>query len=290
MIITIIILGVVIILLAFSIRIVPQTHRGVIETLGKFNRVVQPGFHLIIPIIESMNKRNMTERLADVKPQDIITKDNLNARVDLQIYYKVNDSTEAIKNSYYFVDNFKTQIISLSQTTARNVIGGMKFVEVNSQRNELNMKLADIMGNEIKNWGVQIVRVELKEITPPPDVQETMNRVIKAQNEKDAAIDFATAVETQADGKRRAAIKEAEGIKQAKILEAEGQAEAIKLVNESAQKYFTGNAQELKKLETALGSFQNNSKIILSSDLVEKVSTLFGRQTLTQKENYERTL
>lgn len=250
----------------FGVRIVPQTHRGVIERLGRFKKVVNSGFHWIIPLIEIMHKRNITERLADVEPQDIITKDNLNARVDLQVYFKVKDDPENIKNSYYSVEDFKTQIIALAQTTARNVIGDMRFVDVNNQRNELNFKLAEIMRKEIQNWGVDVVRVELKEITPPKDVQETMNKVIKAQNEKDAAIDFATATETKADGTRRAKIKEAEGIRQAEILQAEGKAQAIQLVNEAAEKYFIGNAQKLKQLETMVESLQHNSKIIITKD------------------------
>jgi regulator of protease activity HflC (stomatin/prohibitin superfamily) len=127
----------------------------------------------------------------------------------------------------------------------------------------------------------------MKEITPPKDVQETMNQVIKAQNEKEAAIDFATSKETQADGLRRAAIKEAEGKKQANILEAEGikqskimiaqgEAEAIKLVNEAADKFFKGNAVELKRLETVEEAMSKNSKFILTSDLVDRVSKVLN--------------
>ena len=261
--------SVILTILLFGVRIVKPTHRGVIETLGKFNRVVDSGFHWIIPIIETMRYRNITERIAEVNPQDIITKDNLNARVDLQVYYRVKNTPEDIKRSYYEVDDFKLQIVSLAQTTARNVVGDMRFVEVNSQRNELNNKIAHILKDQTDTWGVSVVRVELKEITPPKDVQDTMNKVIKAQNEKDAAIDTATALETQADGARRAKIKEAEGIKQANILRAEGEATAIKLVNEAAEKYFIGNAQKLKQIEAGQQAIQNNSKIIIGSDIVD---------------------
>lgn len=261
-----VVLGLIVTIFSFGIRIVRPTYRGVVETLGKFNRVVNSGFHWIIPLLEGMLYRNITERLADVEPQDIITKDNLNARVDLQVYYKVKNTEEDIKKSYYNVDDFKVQIIALAQTTARNVIGDMKFVDVNNQRNELNARIAEIMKQEISSWGVEIVRVELKEITPPEDVQETMNKVIKAQNEKDAAIDSATAIETQADGRRRAYIKEAEGIRQAEILKAEGQAQAIKLVNESAEKYFVNNAQKLRQIEMVEKSLKDNTKIIIAKD------------------------
>jgi len=190
----------------------------------------------------------------------MITKDNLNAKVDLVVYYKVKPTGEDVKKAFYNVDNVEAQIISLAQTTARNCIGDMVFRDVNSQRNKLNLELAKILDNESDAWGIQIVRVELKEITPPRDVQETMNRVIKAENEKDAAIDFATAEETRADGIKRAKIKEAEGQKQASVLVAEGQAKAFKMINES----FKGNAKELKKLEVTENSLKRNSKIILT--------------------------
>lgn len=131
---------------------------------------------------------------------------------------------------------------------------------------------------ETKNWGIDIVRTELKEIDPPEDVQETMNKVVKAENEKIAAIDFAAATETGADGLKRAEIKKAEGIKQARILQAEGEAEAIRLVNEAANKYFVGNAQILRKLEAVEHSLKNNAKIVVpsSTQLVNVIGEMAG--------------
>lgn len=252
--------GVFIIFVLRGIRIVRPTERGLVERLGKYQKFAEAGFHWIVPIVDRMVQVNITERIADVKPQDIITKDNLNARVDLVVYYKVKDTEENIKRSVYNVDSFEYQITSLAQTTARNVIGDMKFIDVNNQRNILNAELAKMLDKESDAWGVQIVRVELKEITPPADVQETMNRIIKASNEKEAATDFATAAETKADGERRAKIKEAEGIKQASILKAEGQAKAFEMIN----KAFVGNAQLLKRLDVTQASLENNSKIVLT--------------------------
>lgn len=264
-------IGIVAVFILAGIRIVRPTHRGVVERLGKYNRLCSPGFNWIIPVIEVIRYRNITERMTNVQPQDIITKDNLNARVDLVVYHKVKDTETDIMKSYYNVDDYKIQIIMLAQTTARNVIGDMKFVEVNNQRNVLNKKLAEIIDKEISEWGISVVRVELKEITPPADVQETMNRVIKAQNEKEAAIDFATATETKADGEKRAEIKKAEGENQAKILMAEaerqksilvaeGQAKAFELINNS----FKGNAQLLKQLEVTQATLENNAKIVIT--------------------------
>jgi regulator of protease activity HflC (stomatin/prohibitin superfamily) len=122
------------------------------------------------------------------------------------------------------------------------------------------------------------VRTELKQIDPPQDVQETMNKIVKAENEKLAAVDYATAAETAADGEKRASIKQAEGVKRSQILKAEGEAEAIKLVNEAANKYFIGNAQLLKKLETVVSSLQKNTKIVIpeNTELVNVIGDLSG--------------
>ena len=247
-----------------GIRIIRPTHRGAIETLGKYKRFRNAGFVWVIPIIQKLIQVNITERLANVRPLDMITKDNLNARVDLMVYYKIKPTEENLKKALYNVDDVDFQIVSLAQTTARNIIGGMAFKDVNNKRGELNTALAKILDKETQEWGISIVRVELREITPPDDVQETMNRVIKAENEKDAAQDFATAKETEADGTKRANIKEAEGIAEGKIIVARAEALRIKLVNESADKYFKGNAVKLKQLDVTQNSLAENSKIILT--------------------------
>ena len=142
------------------------------------------------------------------------------------------------------------------------------------------------MSEETTDWGISIVRAELKQIDPPQDVQATMNKVVKAENEKIAAIDYATAAETEADGVKRAKIKEAEGFRQAKILNAEGEAEAIRLVNEAAEKYFIGNAQILRKIEAVETSLKNNAKIVVpsDSDLVNVIGEMAGVLPLEKKD------
>ena len=243
-----------------GIRIIRPTHRGVIETLGKYKGYREAGFTWIIPIIQRFVRINITEKLADVEPLDMITKDNLNARVDLQVYYKIKSSEADIKKALYNVDDVNLQIVALAQTSARNIIGYMMFKDVNSKRDSLNGDLYKILDKETTGWGIQIVRVELKEITPPNDVQETMNRVIKAENLKDAARDEAEAKETTADGERRASIKIAEGRKQASILEAEGKAKAFEMINKS----FVGNAQLDKQLDMTRDALKDNAKVILT--------------------------
>ncbi len=274
-----VILGIAIVFIFFlGIRIVRPTHRGLIERLGKYRRFALPGFHWIIPVIDRMYQVDTTEQLVDAEPQEIITNDNLNAMVDAQIYFKVKPDEESVKSSQYHVFNVDDQIVSLARTTLRNIIGTLTLKSANSERGKINDELHKVLIKETSAWGIDIVRAELKQIDPPKDVQDTMNKIVKAENEKIAAIDFATAAETTADGEKRASIKKAEGIKQAKILQAEGEAEAIRLVNEAANKYFVGNAQLLKRLDTVQSSLEKNSKIVISGDseLVNVIGDLAG--------------
>ncbi len=279
----------VVILFLMGIRIVRPTHRGLIERLGKYNRFADAGFHWIIPFIERMFLVNVTEQMVDAEPQEIITNDNLNARVDAQVYFKVNGDEDSVKSSQYNVNRYQWQIVNLARTTLRNIIGTLTLKSANSERGKINSELHRTLCEETKSWGIDIVRTELKEIDPPKDVQETMNKVVKAENEKIAAIDYATAAETVADGVKRAKIKEAEGVKQAKILHAEGEAGAIKLVNEAADKYFTGNAQILRKLEALEKSLENNAKIVLptNSELVNIISDMAGVMPFPMKKKEE---
>jgi regulator of protease activity HflC (stomatin/prohibitin superfamily) len=269
---------VVLIIFFAGIRIIRPTHRGLVERLGKYKRFALPGFQWIIPVIDRMYIVNITEQMVDAEPQEIITNDNLNARVDAQIYFKVREDEESVKRSQYAVNNYYLQIVNLTRTTLRNIVGTLTLKSANSERDRINAELRKTLQNETANWGIEIARAELKEIEPPPDVQETMNKVVKAENEKVSAVDFATAAETVADGERRAQIKKAEGIKQARILQAEGEALAIKLVNESANQYFIGNAQLLRKLEAVENALENNAKIVLPSDseLVNVIGELAG--------------
>jgi len=273
------IIGIFVILIFFSgIRIVRPTHRGLIERLGKYYHFANPGFHWIIPVIDKIYQVNVTEQMVDAEPQEIITNDNLNASVDAQVYFRVKSDEDSVKGSIYNVQNFKYQIVNLARTTLRNIIGTMTLKSANSERGKINAELYNTLHTETKGWGIEIVRTELKQIDPPKDVQETMNKVVKAENEKIAAIDSATAAETVADGIKRAKIKEAEGWRQSKILQAEGEAESIRLVNEAAEKYFIGNAQILRKLQALETSLQNNAKIVVpaGSDLVNVVSEMAG--------------
>src|SRR4029077_16508900 len=261
-----------------GIRVVRPTGRGLVERLGKYRRLALPGFNWIMPLVERMFLVNITEIMVNAESQEIITSDKLNARVDAQVYFKVKSDEESVKSSQYHVFDYRYQIVNLARTTLRNIIGTLTLKSANSERGRINSELQKTMREETTHWGIEIVRTELKEIDPPPDVQETMNRVVKAENEKVAAVDFATATETIADGARRAEIKKAEGVKQAKILAAEGEAQAIQLVNQAADKYFVGNAQLLRRLIAVETSLATNSKIVVpaNAQLINIVGDLAG--------------
>lgn len=257
-----------------GIRIVRPVEVGIVEFLGKYTRTAGSGFNWIFPGLLRMFRINITERRVDIDAQSIITKDKLNAVVDGVVYYKVIDAMMAIYN----VNNFEESVPSLAKTTLRAVIGKMTLTEANENRDSINMELEKILSREVDKWGIDVVRVELQRIEPPPDVQEAMNRVVKAENEKIAALDQATAIETKADGERRAEIKKAEGVAAAIKLKAEADGQAIKIVNEAAEKYFVGNAQLLKKLETVSEALMNNAKIVVPADssLVNIIGDLAG--------------
>jgi regulator of protease activity HflC (stomatin/prohibitin superfamily) len=287
----VIILAGVLVGLAFffgGLKMITPTHRAAIERLSRYHRFMKSGITWIIPLVDKIYPVNVTEQMANADQQEIITKDNLNAFVDVQIYFKVKEDEESVKAALYNVNDYRLQIISLSRTTLRNVIGNKEFSQVNNNRTELNKEILQSIQQQTENWGLEIVRCELKEIQPPADVQETMNTVLKAQNEKQAAIDFATARETVADGEKRAAIKQAEGQMQSAVLKAEGEAQAIlkvaearskeiQIINEAAQKYFVGNAQVLKQLEVSETAMKDNSKFVIAEKGTNPV-IVFGQE------------
>lgn len=277
-IIVIAIIGVIVFL--SGLKIIRPTHRAAVETLGKFTAFKSSGIIFVIPIFQKLYSVNITDTLVDVEKQFVITRDNLNCSVDAQIYYKVGADEASLKKSLYSVNDYEYQIVQLAKTTLRSIIGDKEFKVVNSDRSSLNLAVFDSMSKEAEKWGLKIVRVEVKEITPPPDVQDTMNMVIKAENDKQSAVNFAIATETKADGEKKANIKMAEGRKEAMILEArgkkesqelvaEGEAKAIELVNNAANEFFIENAQILKKLQVTEESLKNNSKIIVTKDGID---------------------
>ena len=273
--IALLVIGIVFVFVCSGVRTIRPTHRGLLERFGKYRKYAEPGLHWIIPIVDRLTLIDVTENMTDAERQEIITSDNLNATVDALVWYKVKATEESVKAAEYNVSFYEDQIVSLARTTLRNIIGTMSLKQANSERTKINELLLTTLSKEAANWGIDVIRTELKEIDPPKDVQDTMNKVVKAENEKIAAMDFATAAETEADGRSRSAIKEAEGAKRATILRAEGErqasitraegeAKSIETVSNAAEKFFKGNAQVLRKLETLEECLHGNTKIIVA--------------------------
>jgi regulator of protease activity HflC (stomatin/prohibitin superfamily) len=276
----------------FGFRVLRPVERGVVERFGKNVRICDAGLTWIIPLVERMVRVNITEQMVDVMPQMVITKDKLNAIVDAVVYYQVKD----VQASLYNVDDHQAQLVSLARTTLRAVVGKMTLTEANENRDDINLKVESILDKETKSYGVEVLRVEIQKIEPPQDVQDSMNNVVKAEQDKIAATDLATAREIEADGYRRAEIQRAEGVKQGLILKAEGEAQAIiqvadakakeiKLVNEALSKYFKDEAQVYKKLEVTQESLKNGTKYVIDpkSNVTNVMTEMSGVTPIPKK-------
>jgi regulator of protease activity HflC (stomatin/prohibitin superfamily) len=276
-----IVLGVIVLFFLVGIRIIRPVERGLVERLGKYRFIAEQGFHWIIPIIDRMIIVNITENMVDIHPQEIITKDDLNATVDGVVYFRVVDP----KKAKYNAQDYMKQISSLARTTLRDVIGRMSLSDANSKRNAINGLLETDLDKQTDSWGIDVIRVELQRIEPPAEVQESMNKVVVAERKKKAAVDFAEARETEADGEKRAEIKKSEGIKRGEILRAEGAAAAIKLENEAIQKYFKNEAQIYKKLETTEKALKHNVKYVIdpNSNITNVISGISGVLPIKEK-------
>jgi regulator of protease activity HflC (stomatin/prohibitin superfamily) len=257
-----------------SLRIVRPTEKGLVERLGKYHRFVQGGVTLLVPFIDRIIKVNITERMTPVQRQEVITKDKVFMGVDAVVFYKVKPEEISVKASQYFVNNYESQIDTLARTVLRDIIGGMDMAVANTSRPTINSRLKEALDEQTREWGIEIVRAEIKDLEPPRGLMSSMESVLKADNERQAAEKTAIAQATLASGEKNAAIQRAEGMKQAAILQAEGQktatiaiaegdAEATKLRNEALTTYFKDSAVVFKQLDTIASALQNNTKIIV---------------------------
>ena len=208
-----------VIYVALAIKIVQQHEQGLIERFGRYRKTVGPGFHMIVPFIEKMQRVDMREQVVDVPPQEVITKDNVVVTVDAVVYYQATDPVKL----KYNVANFILAATKLAQTNLRNVIGDMDLDGALTSRETINTELREILDEATDVWGTRVVRVEIQRIDPPIDVTQAMHRQMKAERERRAVV-------TEAEGEKRSQILRAEGVKQSRILEAEGQAQAIREV------------------------------------------------------------
>jgi regulator of protease activity HflC (stomatin/prohibitin superfamily) len=227
---------VLILIAAAGFRVVRPYEKGLIEFLGRYQRTVDSGLRWVLPFVKRLTKVDMRERVIDVPPQEVITKDNVVVTVDAVIYY---EATDPVKLEYN-VGNFMLAVTKLAQTNLRNVVGDLDLDSALTSREVINAKLRQILDDATDKWGVRVVRVEIQRIEPPTDVTDAMHRQMKAERDRRAAV-------TEAEGLKRAAILNAEGHKESQILEADGQAEAIKRV---------ADAEKYQKLTVAEGEGQ----------------------------------
>jgi len=211
-----------------GVRIVRPFQRGILEQLGKYKETKEPGLHIIIPFVQSLQTVDMREQVIDVPPQEVITSDNVVVSVDAVIYYEPTDPQRLVYN----IANFILAITKLAQTNLRNVIGDLSLDQALTSRDQLNMNLRQILDDATDKWGVRVMRVEIQRIDPPPDVMGAMHEQMKAERTRRAQVLTADgtreAAILAAQGQKQAAILAAEGIRQRQILEAEGQAQAAR--------------------------------------------------------------
>src|SRR6266571_80017 len=272
---------IVLVTLARTIRIVPQARAGVVERLGRYSRTLTPGLALVVPFIDRVRPLlDLREQVVSFPPQPVITEDNLVVSIDSVIYFQVTDP----KAATYEIANYIQAIEQLTVTTLRNVIGGLALERTLTSRDEINGQLRGVLDEATGKWGIRVNRVELKAIDPPASIKDTMEKQMRADREKRAAILTAEGVKQAqiltAEGEKQAAILKAEGQRQAQILQSEGQAQAIDTVFKAIHE---GNpdpkllAYQYLQVLPQIAQGQSNKMWIIPSELTEAIGRIGGR-------------
>jgi len=231
LIVLLVVVGLVLLTLARTIRIIPQARAGVVERLGRYSRTLTPGLTLVVPFVDRIRDIiDLREQVVSFDPQPVITEDNLVVSIDTVIYFQVTDP----KSATYEIANYIQGIEQLTVTTLRNVIGGKELEETLTSRDDINAQLRGVLDEATGKWGIRVNRVELKAIDPPATIKDSMEKQMRAERDKRATILNAEGVKQSqiltAEGEKQSAILRAEGQREAAILQAEGQAKAIDTV------------------------------------------------------------
>ncbi len=283
-----IIVGIIVLVIFPCLKVVPQATEYVIERLGKYQKTWSAGLHFLIPIIDKIAKRvTLKEQVLDSPPQPVITKDNVTMQIDTVVYFKVFDA----KLFTYGAVNPISALSNLTATTLRNIVGELELDDTLTSRDTINGKMTEILDSATDQWGIKVNRVELKNIIPPSEIQNAMEKQMKAERDRRETLLEAeghkAAVITRAEGDKQALILAAEGERDARIARAEGEAKAILLAKQAEADGLAAlkaagvdNAVlELKKYE-ALVAMSNGkaSKIIVPTDAVDmtKANVMFS--------------
>lgn len=265
----IIILILIIAGLVTSIKVVNTGYVFVLERLGQFHKILEPGWHFTIPFVDFVRKKVSTkQQILDIEPQNVITKDNVKINIDNVIFYKVMDSKDAVYN----IENYKSGIVYSTITNMRNIVGDMSLDDVLSGRDQINNKLLQVVDEITDAYGIKILSVEIKNILPPAEIQQAMEKQMRAERDKRAVI-------LQAEGEKQSDIARAEGEKQAKILQAEADKEAnIRLAEGMRQSQILeaeGKAIAIAEIAKAQAdAYMQVNKAILESGTNEKIIAL----------------
>jgi regulator of protease activity HflC (stomatin/prohibitin superfamily) len=271
----------VLVVLARTVRIVPQARAGVVERLGRYSRTLNPGLAIVVPFVDRIRDMiDLREQVVSFAPQPVITEDNLVVSIDSVIYFQVTEP----KAATYEIANYIQAIEQLTVTTLRNVIGGMALEETLTSRDQINTQLRGVLDEATGKWGIRVNRVELKAIEPPGSIKESMEKQMRADRDKRAAILTAEGYKQSqiltAEGEKQSAILKAEGARQSMILNAEGQAQAIDTVFKAIH---AGNpdpkllAYQYLQMLPQIAQGEANKMWIIPSELTQALGRLGGR-------------
>lgn len=273
----IILSAIILIILLSSIKVVNTGYQYVVERFGQFYKILEPGWHFVIPFIDFVRRKVSTkQQILDIEPQKVITKDNVNISIDNVIFYKIMDAKDAVYN----IENFQSGIVYSTITNMRNIVGNMSLDEVLSGRDKINQELLMVIDEITDAYGIKILSVEIKNILPPAEIQEAMEKQMKAERNKRAAI-------LQAEGERQSAIERAEGEKQSKILQAEAEKEAnirrAEGLKESQLLEAEGKAKAIEAIaEAEAGAITKVNRSIIESGTNETVIALKQVEALVE--------